>query len=256
MLWHKNIGAGGTGGGSVEITYVGSVTKQCQAKTNWDSSAEAPDVVGTGSVGDLVYVEVATDLRTFDTSTVFSGMSFTQLDRKDGSNPDVYTGYGFITPSSVNPYLSSSVNSGIGGISAVFSIFSFTGDVDLIAKAADYTQSEGDATNAGAVPSADPSGSTWYLAICSTSVDNTVSNANDVIQSAPSGYTLAAQINSALSGSSDAATAVAYKIVAGGDSTTESGGNFEYDGYDPDAGKSGTPSTETGNTTTYRALFG
>lgn len=120
MLWHKAIGAGGTGGGVVE--YIGSVTKAGNDGRSWDTSGEALDVLSIAQTGDLVVIAFSFAIDA-DSTWSWVGMDFTSVyDVTSATNPGAYVGRRIVQAGDSNPYVSG-VSGNWGSLSIVASVF-------------------------------------------------------------------------------------------------------------------------------------
>ena len=120
MIGSGYIPAGGGGG----ITFVGSITKEVFAGTNFNTPAESIDVLSVASVGDLVVLSLTAATNT-NNATTFGGMPMATIrDDHLSSVPASFLGYRIVQAGDSNPYLSS--NTGfyrflrLGIIAAVF----------------------------------------------------------------------------------------------------------------------------------------
>jgi DMSO/TMAO reductase YedYZ molybdopterin-dependent catalytic subunit len=88
------------------VEYVGSVTKTANSSSGWDTPAEALDVLGVASEGDLVVIAFSFEDGD-DSSWSWVGMSFTPIfDGTGVKDPGYYVGYKVVESGDSNPYVS------------------------------------------------------------------------------------------------------------------------------------------------------
>jgi hypothetical protein len=197
MLFNKIIGAGGVSL-ATPIEYIGSTVKEASNGSGWDTSGEAPNVLGIASTGDLVVVSFSFG-NGADSSWSWVGMNFTQIvNETNTTDPGSYLGYRFVQSGDTNPYISGVTSSSWGGIAAVFSVFRYVNSYVA------YAKSSGD-SNLQNPPALTANGRLW---IATAQLDSLAVNNWDII---PSGYTFAARAR--FSGTGTSSTILTYKIA-------------------------------------------
>lgn len=209
MLARKLLGASKA---SPSLEYIGSVTKNENSSSGWDSSGEALDVLSIADTGDLVIIAFSFD--SDPSSFSWSGMSFTSiLNRANSINPGGYVGYRVIQSGDSNPYVN--VSSKWTGLSIVASVF----------RGSSYSISSATTTGSSGMPNPPSLTANKNLWIATGGLNNESTTS----WSAPSGYTLAGIIGgSYLTWAST--TAIAYKFSTG---SSENPGNFSGSSSDP-----------------------
>lgn len=183
-----------------KVDYKGSVTKEVDSASDWDSSGEALDVLSVASVGDLVVIAFSFDFST--SSFSWGGMTFTNiLNGTLSASPGYYVGYRVIQSGDANPYVTGA-SGRWQGLSVVASVF---GEISV---------SEAEVNDAVGIsgsgmpnpPSLNADAGLW---VSVGHIDDTA--VTD--WAAPTNYELAAYAASTASGSSGvSSTAIAYRI--------------------------------------------
>ena len=180
------------------VEYKGSVTKEVDSASDWDSSGEALDVLSVASVGDLVVIAFSFDFNT--SSFTWNGMSFTDI--RDGTaqiSPGYYIGYRFVQSGDTNPYISVATDR-FAGLSVVASVFR---GVSTYESANDNNGS----TGMPDPPALNPDDAELFV------VTGHIDDDEVTDWVAPTNYELAAYAASTASGSSGvSSTAIAYRI--------------------------------------------
>lgn len=194
MLWQKAIGAKIAAAG---LSFVGSVTKNAADEGDWDTPAEALDVLSVASTGDLVVIAFSFDSDS-DSSWSWNGMTFTELFDDTGAvSPGAFVGYRFVEAGDANPYVTGVSTGRWDGLSIVASVFSSVGAFVGTADDADNTGNPNP-------PALTASGDLWV--ITGHLDDDAVTD-----WAAPANYTLAGSEIGEGSGG-DSSTVIAYRI--------------------------------------------
>jgi len=184
------------------VEYVGSVTKTANSSSGWDTPAEALDVLGVASEGDLVVIAFSFEDGD-DSSWSWVGMSFTPIfDGTGVKDPGYYVGYKVVESGDSNPYVS---GVGVGRwelLSVVASVFS---NATTLGGSSQKTATSGG--NLPYPPSLTASGRLWIV----TGHIDVAGTADGQISTSPASYTLAGKATKSQS-SSKSTTGIFYKI--------------------------------------------
>jgi len=185
-----------------QVQFVGSASFGKAYPLDWDSAAEALDVLSVAHVGDLVVIAITIDANG-GTNWSWEGMPFTDIsDRTSFTTVPTYTGYRIVQSSDTNPYLNVQPNTGISridwrGISVVAAVFR---NVTTLVS-----------NTIAAYPSGQPDPpaitATGTLAVITGHLDDDI-----VTMGAPANYILAGTATGT-DGVSNSSTAIAYQIA-------------------------------------------
>jgi len=179
------------------LEYIGSVTKAADDVGDFNTPAEAIDVLSVASVNDLVVIAFSFD-DSGRPSFTWSGMDFTEIYYSGtGENTGYYVGYHKVQSGDANPYIGDIGSFNFYGLSIVAAVFSGRSTL------------KGSASATGTGANADPpnltqSGSLWVATAHADGVDTSAS-------APPSGFTMAGTVGANHVGDRSM-TAIAYKI--------------------------------------------